>query len=119
MKNLTYIMMLVLTAGMFTSCQKPENFFVGDWHHHTGEMEDGVTCDIYLHIQNNSQFNLDNICTRGSWNGDSHASGSWTLVNDEQITATVYYENGETRTWTFRKDGKTLYWVEGKFEFHK
>ena len=117
MKKLIFIMMLVLTAGLFTSCQKGENFFNGTW---TGQgtvtqHEDGD----WWTFNYNATLTLDKKNSSYTWimavryndsDGETESytnnyTGTYLLINDN----TIGLDGGE---YILNKQGSNLYWSD-------
>ncbi|MDE5559464.1 MAG: hypothetical protein K2I84_02290 [Bacteroidales bacterium] len=97
MKKLTFIMMLVLTAGLFTSCQKGENFFNGTWqavteyeyrNQQTGDWNLDV-CTIELTLEKkNGEARLEVDFPKNQDNNIMR-NGSYTYYNENTVAVTL------------------------------
>lgn len=128
MKKLIFIMMLVLTAGLFTSCQKGENFFHGTWSGQSTQnyYDDGeyysVTeaLTITFDKKNNTASGLfeyrDSDGDRSSYSD----FGTYTLINDNTIHIDgqdflydcTLYRNGDNLL--YNEDGMSITLTKNK-----
>lgn len=120
MKKLIFAMMLVLTAGLFTSCQKGENFFNGTW---TGTSN--FKTEYYNGTQNFT-LTLDKKSSSSTlvwsirYSDGDYESGTdfstYRLVNDNMI---IVNESYNWDAMTLNKQGNDLFWIEGQMTLTK
>lgn len=119
MKRIKVLLFGLFVALCLTSCKKDEDFFVGYWTY-SEVLNNGSEYSLYLNIRDNGQFDLDEVFSRGAVTLEKYYYfGSWSLVNEEQISCFANDEDGETASWTFRKRDNALYWVDERLEFSK
>lgn len=117
MKKLIFIMMLVLTAGLFTSCQKGENFFNGTWtgqgtvtqHEDGGWWTFNYNATLTLDKKNSSYTCIMAVRYNDS-DGETESytnnfTGTYLLINDN----TIGLDGGE---YILNKQGSNLYWPD-------
>ncbi|MDE5606129.1 MAG: hypothetical protein K2I68_02385 [Bacteroidales bacterium] len=128
MKKLIFIMMLVLTAGLFTSCQKGENFFNGTWQavgtywyedKDGNEFRDVYTVELTLAKKSGEATWTTNYPNKKENN--SERKGTYKYYNDNTVSVT-FPETKEYEEWVFlvyrSEEDENRLWG-GDYEFTK
>lgn len=126
MKKLMYAMLLVLATGLFSSCQKGENFFLGTWQAvGTYSIEDkngDYYQDVYtieLTIEKSNSVKLSVNYPKDPKNNISR-TGTYKFYNDNTIAVTFpeTRDDDEIVSLMYKlKEGNQLYcdWLEASF----
>ena len=95
---------------MMTGCSKDEDFFIKTWY----SVPDPDMCNIVLTINKGGDCSLkspDRDCE------NIYLYGTWTLMNENQIQASLKDITGYSKRFTFRKEGRRLLLVEDMIYF--
>lgn len=118
MKRLFMLAALILPLLCLSGCKKPEKAFIGVWSYEEGQRyRDYYFCSLNLKDNGNVDFNQ----TKSDRYGEDrvYLYGTWSVVNDEQITCYMTDEDGDRESWTFRLTSPNcLYWVGESLELH-
>lgn len=126
MKKLMYAMLLVLATGLFSSCQKGENFFLGTWQAvGTYSIEDkngDYYRDVYtieLTIEKSNSVKLSVNYPKDPKNNISR-TGTYKFYNDNTIAVTFpeTRDDDEIVSLMYKsEEGNQLYcnWLDASF----
>ena len=107
MKKLTFILTLVLTAGLFASCQKGENFFNGTWQavgiywyedRNGDEFRDVYTIELTLDKKDGSASYVVDYPKEPKRN--IKRTGSYTYYNENTVAVT-FIKTIDDDEWVF------------------